>query len=201
MFQGEKGPVGPAGQDGEQGPVGALGATGPPGPPGDDGDKVKCVIHPQITERWCSQILCNGFRPLWFSQGEQGEPGQKGSKGDKGEGVSGRWRAPRARRALLKRFLILCHFSGTSRPDWTTRTSRSAGSSGVSLYLLSRPHEDWKCFIPSFIKPVWGTREQMDWWVLGVSRACTALRGTKDPAALKALQDQRDYRCDPNGSL
>lgn len=97
LSQGEKGPAGPVGQDGEQGPLGALGATGPPGPPGDDGDKVPCVIHPQIAERRCSQIL------FVSSQGEQGEPGQKGSKGDKGEGVSG---TTEDSTSTVKRFLI-----------------------------------------------------------------------------------------------
>lgn len=96
--------------------------------------------------------------------------------------------------------LILRLFPGTSRPDWTTRTSRSAGCSGVSLGLLSRPQQDWKCLFPRFIKPVWCPREQMGWWVLGVSRACTALRETKGPAALKALQDQPAFRCDLHGS-
>lgn len=80
MFQGEKGPVGPVGQDGEQGPLGALGATGPPGSPGDDGDKVKCVIHPQIAERWCSQLLCAGFRPLCVLTGRAGRTRTEGQQ-------------------------------------------------------------------------------------------------------------------------
>lgn len=60
-----------------------------------------------------------------FLQGEHGEPGQKGSKGDKGEGVSGKMEDSTSMSVLvLEQLPIVCLFSGTTRPDWTSRTSR-----------------------------------------------------------------------------
>lgn len=137
--------------------------------------------------------MCEGFRPLCVLTGRAGRTrteGQQRRQRRRSEREDG---ASTSTVCRTEAILIVCIFSGATGPDWTARTSRSAGSSGVSLYLLFGPQQDWK----RFIKPVWFPREQMDWWVLGVSRACTAQRETKDPAALKAPRDRRDYRCEP----